>query len=95
MRGGIDPGGHRYSSRVVGAVDIQRISERGMGPYLPRVRRNCPPLVGEPLSSSYDGDTVELEPISDFSGRSWGFHSVRGGDDPRENSVLFPGLSNV
>ena len=50
--GTFDPGDHRYSSRVVGAVEIRRISELGMGPYLPRVRRNCPPLVGEPLSSS-------------------------------------------
>ena len=49
----IDPGDHRYSSRVVGAVEIRRISEPGMGPYLPRVRRNCPPSVGEPLSFSY------------------------------------------
>ena len=27
---------------------------------------------------------MELQPISDFSQRSWGFHTVRGGDDPRE-----------
>ena len=52
VRGGIDPGDHRYSSRVVGAVEIRRISEPGMGSYVPRVRRNCPPMVGEPLSAS-------------------------------------------
>ena len=33
-------------------VKIRRIFQRGMGPYLPGVRRNCPPLVGEPLSPS-------------------------------------------
>ena len=27
---------------------------------------------------------MELEPISDFGQLSWGFHTVRGGDDPRE-----------
>ena len=49
----IDPGDHRYSSRVVGTVEIRIIFEPGMGPYFPRVRQNCPPLVGEPLLSSY------------------------------------------
>ena len=38
-----DPGDHRYSSRVVGAVETpRRISEPGIGPYLLRVRRNYP-----------------------------------------------------
>ena len=27
---------------------------------------------------------MELEPISDLSQRNWGFHTVRGGDDPRK-----------
>ena len=27
---------------------------------------------------------MDLEPISDFSQRSWVFYTVRGGDDPRE-----------
>ena len=49
----IDLGDHRYSFRVVGAVEIRRISEPRMGPNLARVRPNCPQLVGEPLSSSY------------------------------------------
>ena len=53
----IDPEDHRYSSSVAGAVagavEIRRISEPGMGPYLPRLQWNCPPSVGEPLSSSY------------------------------------------
>ena len=52
LTGGIDPGDHRYSYRVVGAVEIRRIYEPWMGPYLPRVQRNCPPLVDESLSSS-------------------------------------------
>ena len=85
MRGGIDLGNHRYSSRVVGAVDIRRISEPERGPYLPRVRRNCPLLVGEPLIILLGwGGAVELEPISNFGQRGRGFHTVRGGDDRRE-----------
>ena len=32
LTGDIDPDDHRYSSRIVGAVEIQRISEPGMGP---------------------------------------------------------------
>ena len=39
----IDPGDHRYSSRVVGAVEIRRISEPGMGPYLLR-ETELPPI---------------------------------------------------
>ena len=83
MRGGIDLGNHRYSSRVVGAVEIRRISEPGMGTYLPHVRRNCLPLVGESVILLGWGGAVELEPISDFSQRNWGFHTVRGGDDQK------------
>ena len=49
----IDQGDYRYFSRVVEAVEIRKSSESGIGAYLPRVRGNCPPLVGEPLSSSY------------------------------------------
>ena len=37
---------HRYCSRVFGAVDIRGILGSGMGPYLPRVRQKCPPLMG-------------------------------------------------
>ena len=41
------PGGYsNNSSRVVGAVKIQTISERGTGPSLRRVRRNCPQKLG-------------------------------------------------
>ena len=46
VRSGVDTLGHRYCSRVFGAVEIQGIHESGMGPYLPRVRRKCPPLMG-------------------------------------------------
>ena len=48
----IDLADHRCGFRVVEDVDILRIFEAGMGPYVPLVRRNCPPLVSEPLSSS-------------------------------------------
>ena len=40
----IDPGEHRHSSRVAGVVEVRRISQPGMEPYLPRVRRICPPI---------------------------------------------------
>ena len=40
---GVCTGGHRYCPRVLGAVEIWGIQESGMGPYLPRVRRKCPP----------------------------------------------------
>ena len=43
-RSGVDKGGHRYCSRVFGAVEIRGINESGMGPYL-SVRRKCPPLM--------------------------------------------------
>ena len=46
VRSGVDTGGHRYCSRLFGAVEIRGIHESGMGPYLPRVRRKCPPLMG-------------------------------------------------
>ena len=45
VRSGVDTGGHRYCSRVSGAVEIRGIHESGMGPYFPRVRRKCPPLM--------------------------------------------------
>ena len=32
VRRGLDTGGHRYCSRVFGAVEIRRIHESGMGP---------------------------------------------------------------
>ena len=50
--GSIDPGDHRYRSRVVGTVETREIYELGMGPYPPRVRQKCPSLVGELYSSS-------------------------------------------
>ena len=31
----VDPGDHRYRSRVAGVVEIRRISEPAMGSYLP------------------------------------------------------------
>ena len=46
VRSGVDTGGHRYYSRVFGAVKIRGVHESGMGPYLPRVQRKFPPLMG-------------------------------------------------
>ena len=38
----IDPGDHRCSSRVAGAVEIRRISEAGMGPISPACDGTAP-----------------------------------------------------
>ena len=46
VRSSVDTGGHRYCCRVFGAGEIWEIPESRMGPYLPRVRRKCPPLMG-------------------------------------------------
>ena len=45
VRSGVDTGGHRYCSRVFGAVEIRGIHESEMGPYVPCVGRKCPPLM--------------------------------------------------
>ena len=84
VRGGVDTRGHRYCSRVFGAVEIRGIYYSGMGPYIPRVRRKCPPLMGldrprTALSSSNQ---------SAISQRDWGFHTVQGGVDPRKLGFL-------
>ena len=87
---GVDTGGHRYCSRIFGAVDIRGIHESGMGPYLPRVRRKCPPLMG-----LYPPRTVLWSSNqSATSQRDWGFLTVQGGADPR-NLGLLPRLMEV
>ena len=53
VRRGVHTGGHRYGSRVFCAVEIRRIHESEMEPYLTRVRRKFPPLMGlYPLRTS-------------------------------------------
>ena len=37
MRGGIDPGDRRFRPRFVGVVDMLKVTDAWMGPYLPRV----------------------------------------------------------
>ena len=84
VRSGVDTGGHRYCSRVFGAVEIQGIHESGMGPYLPRVRRICPPLVGlYPLRTALWSSNQ-----SAISQRDWGFLAGQGGVDPRKLGLL-------
>ena len=72
------------SSRVVGAVEIRGTSEPGMGCYLHRVRRNCPPLVGLNPSRA----TLWSSNQSAISQRDWVFHTVRAGVDPIELGFL-------
>ena len=84
VRGGVDTGGHRYCSRVIGAVKIRGIYESGMGPYLPRVRRKGPPLMGlyPPRTALWSSNQ------SAISQRDWGFLAVWGGVDPRKVGFL-------
>ena len=91
----IDPGDHHYRSRAVGAVRVRRITEPRMGPYLPCVRRNFLLLVGERLSSSYEGggplwSSNQSAILANGTGASTPLGAVSIG----ENSLLFPRLSN-
>ena len=84
VRSGVDTGGHRYCSRVSGAVEIRGIHESGMRPYLPRVRRKCPPLMGlyPPRTALWSSNQ------SAISQRDWGFLTAQGGVDPRKLGFL-------
>ena len=86
VRGDVDTGGHRYGSCVFGAVRFRGIYESGMGPYLLRVRRKCPPLMNlyPPRTALWSSN------LSAISQRDWGFLTVRGGFDPRKLSFLPP-----
>ena len=90
VRSGVDTGGHRYCSRVFGAVEIRGIHESGMGPYLPRVRRKCPPLMGHypPRTELWSSNQ------SAISQRDWDFLTVQGGVGPRKLGLL-PRLMEV
>ena len=84
MRSGVDTVGHRYCSRVFGAVEIRGIHESGMGPYLHRVRWKCPPLMGlyPPRTALWSSNP------SAISQRNCGFLIVQGGVDPRKLGLL-------
>ena len=90
VRSGIDTVGHRYCSRVFGAVEIRGIHESGMGLYLPRVRRKCPPLMSlySPRTALWSSNQ------SAISQRDCGFLTVQGGVDPRKLALL-PRLMEV
>ena len=84
VRSGVDTGGHRYCFCVFSSVEIQGIPESEMEPYLPRVRRKCPPLMG-----LYPPRTVLLSSNrSAISQRDWGFLTVQGRVDPRNLGLL-------
>ena len=70
MRGGIDPGDHRFRPRLLKLQLNGRISDPGMGSYPPRVA----------LALRVSGWQV---PISQWG---WGFHTIRGGIDPGNRS---------
>ena len=84
VRSGVDTVGHRYCSRVFGAVGIRGIHESGIGPYFPRVRRKCPPLMGlyPPRTALWSSNQ------SVISQRDWDFLTVQGGVDPRKLGLL-------
>ena len=89
VRSGVDTGGHRYCSRVFGAVEIRGIHKSGMRPYLPRVRRKCPPLMG-----LYTPTVLRSSNHSAISQRDCAFLTVQGGVDPI-NFRLLPPLMEV
>ena len=90
VRGGVDTGGYRYRSRVLGAVEIWGIHESGVAPYLPLVRRKCPPLMGlTPPKTAMWGSNP-----SAISQRDWGFLTVQSCFDPRKLRLL-PRLTEV
>ena len=84
VRSGVDTRGRRYYSRVFEAVEIRGIHESGMGPYLPRVGRKSPPLMGvyPPRTALWSSNQ------SAISQRDWGFLTVQGGVDPRKLGLL-------
>ena len=90
VRSGVDTEGHRYCSRVFGGVEIRGIHESGMGPYFPRVRRKCLPLMGlyPPRTALWSSNQ------SAISQRDWDFLAVQGGVDPRKLRLL-PRLMEV
>ena len=90
VRSGVDKGGHRYCSRVFGAVEVWGIHESGVGPYLPRVRRKCPLLMGlyPPRTALWSSNQPAI------SQRDWGFLAAQGGVDPRKLGFL-PQLMEV
>ena len=72
------------------AVEIRVIHELGIGPYLPRVRRKCPPLMGlyPPRTALWSSNKSAIRQ------RDWGFLTVHGGVDPRKLGLL-PRLKEV
>ena len=69
MRGGFDPGDHRFRPQVVGFVMYGGTSDPGMGPCRPRVALA---LFSSPSQSS-------------IGRWGWGFRTVRGGVDPEDH----------
>ena len=83
VRGGVDTASHCY---IVPAFLWHKIFGGFMnrGPYLPRVRRKCPPLMG--LYKSRTGLWSSNQ--STISQRDWDFLIVRGGVNPRRLGFL-------
>ena len=90
VRSGVDTGGHRYCYSVFRAVEIRGIHGSGMGPYLPRVRRKCPPLMGLYPPRMALWSSIQ----SAISQRDRGFPTVQSGVDPRKLRLL-PRLKEV
>ena len=81
---GVDTGGRRYCSRVLGAVEIRGIHGSGIGPYFLRMRWKCPPLMGlsPPRTALWSSNQ------SAISQRDWGFLTVQGCVDPKKLGLL-------
>ena len=69
---------------VPAMMEVRSVFESGMGAYLPRVQRTCAPLVGEPVSTPWDGAAPvwNSNQPAIMSRRNWVFNTVGGGDDP-------------
>ena len=90
VRSGVDTGGHRHRFHSFGAVEIRGIHESGMGPYLPRVRQKCRPLMDlyPPRTALWSSNQTAIS--------QWdcGFLTVQGGVNPRKLGLL-PRLMEV
>ena len=69
VRGGVDPGNHRFRPQVVGVVEVWK--DLGSGDGTLSSRRSS-------------GFVLEPQSIGDLP-MGWGFHTVQGGDDPGDH----------
>ena len=85
VQSSVDTGGHRYCSRVFGAVEIRVFMNRGWDPIFPVCDENSP----HSLMGLYPRRTeLWSSNQSEISQRDWGFLTVQGGVDPRKLGLV-------